>query len=50
MKLYPPVIEGVLPAFCNSSISIPFAMNRSVSNAEVYGFALKIKSIQNNNF
>lgn len=49
MKLYPPVIEGVLPAFCGSVIQIPFTMNKSVSKDEISGFALKIKTVQNQN-
>jgi hypothetical protein len=47
MKLYPPVIEGVLPAFCGSAIQIPFTMNKSVNEFEVAKFALKIKTVQN---
>ena len=36
-KLYPPQIEGTIPAFCQSSsanetyITVPFAMNKAVS-------------------
>ena len=49
MKLYPPIIEGIIPAFYGSKISIPFQMNKSVSKVEVKGFALKIKTVQNQN-
>ena len=49
MKLYPPIIDGTLPAFCNSIISIPFAMNRSVNESQVAGFVLKMKTVQNQN-
>lgn len=50
-KLYPPVIEGTLPAFYSDGegmvkITIPFSMNRAVSQAQVSGFELKIKSLQ----
>ena len=48
-KLYPPVIEGTLPAFYGTELSVPFSMNRAVSDAEVYGFIIKIKNIYNNN-
>ena len=47
MKLYPPIIEGTLPAFCDSIIKVPFTMNKSVSKNSVKGFALKIKTIKN---
>jgi hypothetical protein len=30
-KLYPPFIEGKLPACAGGSLSIPFTMNKSVS-------------------
>ena len=54
-KLYPPILEGVLPAFYSDTvtdiegevvrITIPFSMNRSVSSNQVGGFALKIKTV-----
>ena len=47
MKLYPPILEGTIPAFCNSTLVVPFTMNKSVSQSEVKGFALKIKNVQN---
>lgn len=46
MKLYPPIIEGTIPAFCNQTIVVPFTMNKSVSEKEVKGFKLKIKTVQ----
>ena len=46
MKLYPPIIEGTIPAFCNQKIVVPFTMNKSVSEKEVKGFKLKIKTVQ----
>ena len=46
VKLYPPVIEGALPAFYGTeSLSVPFSMNRAVGVSEVAGFALKIKTV-----
>lgn len=48
-KLYPPVIEGTLPAFSGTELSVPFSMNRAVSDTEVYGFIVKIKNVYNSN-
>ena len=53
MKLYPPYIEGVLPAFCenetgNSILTVPFTMNKTVSVDSVWGFALRMKTVQSN--
>ena len=52
MKLYPPQLEGTLPAFYKTSekstiLSIPFSMNRAVSAAEVYGYSLRVKDVIN---
>lgn len=48
-KLYPPYINGTIPAFYHSEgttkIVVPFTMNRGVAPSEVAGFALKIKTI-----
>ena len=44
-KLYPPVIEGTIPAFSGTSIEVPFSMNRAVSASEIKGLVLKIKKI-----
>ena len=41
MIIYPPYIDGVLPAFIND-ITIPYAMNPGVSPQEVTGFYLKL--------
>ena len=47
-KLYPPNINGTIPAFYYEEgtvqITVPFTMNRAVSPNEVAGFALKIKT------
>lgn len=57
-KLYPPIIEGTLPAFYSEDdnygmvihITIPFSMNRGVSSVQVGGFALKIKTAQSSTY
>lgn len=46
VKLYPPYLEGTIPAFYGDSITVPFAMNRAVGKNEIIGFSLLIKSIQ----
>lgn len=47
-KLYPPQIEGVIPAFYGTTLVVPFIMNKTVSKNEVFGMALKVKSVHNN--
>lgn len=49
-KLYPPVIEGTIPAFYGTTLVVPFSMNRSVGKTDIKGFSLKIKTIQSNTF
>ena len=49
-KLYPPYIEGTIPAFSGTVITVPFSMNKAVSKNQVAGFALKIKTVQSNTF
>lgn len=50
-KLYPPQINGTIPAFYSDHIKgttemvVPFSMNRAVSLYEVKGMELKIKSL-----
>lgn len=46
MKLYPPMIEGTLPAFYGNVMPIPFMMNKGVSENEITGFNLKVKTVQ----
>lgn len=52
-KLYPPIIEETLPAFYSENgivkFTIPFSMNRAVSQSEIGGFELKIRAIQSGN-
>lgn len=58
-KLYPPYIEGTIPAFYGTevegdssntiySLTVPFSMNKGVGLNEVAGYQLKIKTIQSN--
>ena len=49
-KLYPPVIEGTIPAFNGATLVVPFSMNRAVSKADIGGFSAKIKTVQSNTF
>ena len=54
-KLYPPVIDGVLPAFyltyssagailAGGSLTVPFTMNATVAESQVKGFSLRIRT------
>lgn len=49
-----PIINGTLPAFYiengTASIAVPFSMNRSINQAEIAGFSLKIKNIQGSSY
>ena len=47
-KLYPPNIEGTIPAFSGDSLVVPFTMNKTVSQNNVRSFSLKIKTVQSN--
>ena len=45
-KLYPPYIEGTIPAFCENKqgtviMTVPFSMNRAVNKKQVSGVCLK---------
>jgi hypothetical protein len=48
-RLYPPVIESTIHACYNENgmvkLTIPFSMNRAVSQAQVGGFEIKIKTV-----
>lgn len=59
IKLYPPLIEGSIPAFYThytngsrlngtTKLVVPFSMNKTVANRDVKGMALKIKTVQSN--
>ena len=46
-KLYPPHIEGSLPAFCGGVMNIPFEHSRAVSpDYDIKGFYYILKDIQ----
>lgn len=47
-KLYPPQIEGTIPAATGDIINVPFVMNRAVGWNEISGFILKIKTVESN--
>ena len=51
-KLYPPIIDGVLPAFYKDKdvaiITIPFSMNQMVSPSSVKSMFLRLKTVQTN--
>ena len=36
-RLYPPQLDGTLPAFTEATVVVPFAMNKAVSLSEVAG-------------
>jgi hypothetical protein len=48
-KLFPPLIEGIIPAFYSDNgtvkITVPFSMNRAVNKKQVSGFILKAKTV-----
>ena len=50
IKLYPPNIEGTIPAFATSedgttTLVVPFSLNKAVSVDDISGFIIKIKTI-----
>lgn len=53
-KLYPPYIEGTIPAFfvngSSAYLTVPFSMNKAVSKAEFSAIAIKIKTVQTNEY
>lgn len=53
-KLFPPIVEGTIPAFYSENgilkISIPFSLNRAVSKTQIAGLALKIKTVQSSSY
>ena len=42
-KLYPPHLEGTIPAFTKGTLIVPFSMNRAVGANEVQGLIIKFK-------
>lgn len=53
-KLFPPILGDTIPAFYSENgivkITIPFSMNKAVSNKQVFGFVLKIKTVQSSTY
>ena len=47
-KLYPPHIEGTIPAFTGATIVVPFSMNQAVGETEIKALTLKIKKVNSN--
>ena len=45
-KLYPPSIEGKLPAFAGNALKVPLVMNRAVNMLEVGGMQAIVKTVQ----
>lgn len=44
-KLYPPNIEGTIPAFYGTTIVVPFSMNMAVGASEIKAISLKVKKV-----
>lgn len=53
-KLFPPLVEGTIPAFYSDEgtvkITVPFSMNRAVNKKQVFGFVLKAKTVQSSTY
>ncbi len=47
-KLYPPYIDGKVPAFCGTELKVPFRHNRAVSQTQVRSMCCKIKTVSTN--
>lgn len=51
-KLYPPYLEGTIPAFyvngTQAYLSVPFSMNKAVNLSDFSGINIKIKTVQSN--
>jgi hypothetical protein len=45
---YAPILDGSLSGFYGTELTLPFTMNQAVSEEDVYGFAIRIKTIANN--
>lgn len=44
-KLYPPILEASIPAFCGNQVAIPFLHNPLVANVDYSGLTLQMKKI-----
>ena len=47
-KLYPPYIDGKVPAFCGTELVVPFRHNRAVSQLQIQSMCCKIKTVSTN--
>lgn len=47
-QLYPPYLNEVLPAFAGSTLTLSFTMNPAVASADIKGFSILFKNINNN--
>ena len=47
-KLYPPIIEGTIPAFYGTTMVVPFSLNRVTSKKEISRMVVKIKEVATN--
>jgi hypothetical protein len=47
--LYPPYLDGKLPAQIGDTLRIPFEHNRAVGNGDYTGIRLYVKNIYTNN-
>ena len=47
-KLYPPYIDGKIPAFCGTVLRVPFRHNRAVGINDIDGMICKIKTVSTN--
>ena len=44
-KLYPPNINGTIPAFYGTTLVVPFSLNKAVALAEIKDIICKIKTV-----
>lgn len=44
-RLYPPLINGTIPAFYGATLVVPFSFNRAVSVSDIVKMVLKIKTV-----
>ncbi len=49
-KLYPPYIDGKIPAFCGTALKVPFRQNRAVSKSQYSAMACKFKTVSTNEY
>lgn len=44
-RLYPPYINGTIPAFSGTTLVVPFSLNRAVGAGEIKAIELKMRSV-----